>query len=123
MADATLPLTHYLPWDGDEQKAVCGTSVKGDTTLHSLNPTCAICAAALAAEDDKVDAAVEWTILPLDAAEADALAPETPMSPVGASLFALGVSLNRSYATILREADAVAFGPRETQLVLKGIRR
>ena len=117
MAPTTLPLTHYWPWDGDEQKAVCGTVISGVTTPHSLNPTCAVCAAALAAADDKIDAAVEWTLLPLDAAEADA------MSPVGAQLFALGVSLNRDYAASLRRAKATAFGPAETQLTLKGVRR
>lgn len=117
MAPTTLPLTHYWPWDGDEQKAVCGTPMRGDTAHHSLNPTCAVCAAALAAADDKVDEAVEWTILPLDAAEA------ADMSPVGAALFALGVSLNRDYAARLRQAEAVAFPPAEKQLVLKGVRR
>jgi len=103
--------------DGDEQKAVCGTPMHGDTARHSLNPTCAVCAAALAAADDKIDEAVEWRLLPLDAAEADA------MTPVGAELFALGVSLNRHYADVLRGAEAIAFGPAELQLLLKGIRR
>jgi len=117
MAPTTLPLTHYWPWDGDEQRAVCGTSLQGDPTRHSLNPTCAVCAAALAAADDKIDAAVEWALLPLDAAEAE------DMSPVGAALFALGVSLNRDYAARLRQAEAVAFPTSEVQLVLKGVRR
>jgi len=117
MAPTTLPLTHYWPWDGDEQKAACGTPMAGDSARHSLNPTCAVCAAALAAADDKIDETVEWALLPLDAAEADA------MSPVGAALFALGVSLNRDYAARLRQAEAVAFPASEVQLVLKGVRR
>jgi len=117
MAPTTLALTHYFPWDGDEEKAVCGTPMRGDTARHSLNPTCAVCAAALAAADDKIDETVAFTLLPLDAAEA------ADMSPVGAALFALGVSLNRDYAARLRQAEAVAFPSTEVQLVLKGVRR
>lgn len=51
MAAQTLPLTHYWPWDGDEQKAVCGASMSAIGARHSLLPTCPVCAAAQDATD------------------------------------------------------------------------
>ena len=117
MAPTTLPLTHYWPWDGDEQKAVCGTPMHGDTTRHSLNPTCAVCAAALAAADDRIDEAVELTLLPLDAAEA------ADMSPVGADALRAG----RILEPPLRRRPPRGRGARlragGSQLMLKGVRR
>lgn len=89
MAPTTLALTHYFPWDGDEQKAVCGASVRDAARQHRLEPTCSICAAHLEQADEAIDAAIELTALPLDAAEADALTPRRPMSALGEELFAL----------------------------------
>jgi hypothetical protein len=54
MADLTLPLTHYWPWDGDEQRAVCGVSLRTLTTPHSLTPTCPDCQRVLAADAELV---------------------------------------------------------------------
>lgn len=70
MLTTSLPDTHYWPHDGDEQHAVCGTPMRDDARRHSLQPTCAVCAAYLATLDDAIDAAVEAMPWPLDADEA-----------------------------------------------------
>jgi len=59
MAPTTLPLTHYWPWDGDEQKAVCGVSLRTLTTPHSLNPTCPECQRVLAADAELVETTIK----------------------------------------------------------------
>jgi hypothetical protein len=103
MAPNTLALTHYWPWEGDDEPgdvgyAVCGAPM-GDVRRHSVTPTCAACAAHLAAEDycaDLVDALAAGTAPPLVAEAAAAPHQRTlPMSPFGADIFALGVTLNR----------------------------
>lgn len=77
MADHTLALTHYWPWTGDEQRAVCGAFMHDDARRHSLEPTCPVCAARLAEADATLDATVTLEGMPLDAEEAAAL-PQPP---------------------------------------------
>ena len=101
MLDPTLPHTHYWPWDGDEQRAVCGAPMREDATRHSLTPSCPACAAFMTADDDAVDAAVETTTPPLDAADADQIT-DRLKSDLGAALFAFAVGLNRATAAKLR---------------------
>jgi hypothetical protein len=100
--------THYLPWDATDDFAYCGVYVS-DARYHSPQPTCAACAAKLAAEC-AIDAAIDEMPWPLDADEAravldpvlnagvpDAVQRETArvMSLVGATLFAFGVTLTK----------------------------
>lgn len=99
----TNNLTHYAPADQPHDFAYCGVYLS-ETRYHSPQPTCPDCARKLA-EDDALDAAIEETPFPLDADEA-ALALEREatdtMSPLGAQLFTLAVTLNRIYAAQLR---------------------
>lgn len=71
---------------GDVGYAVCGAPM-GDIRRHSTSPTCAACAAHLAAEDycaDLVDALAEGTAPPLVAEAAAPRQAALPMSPLGA---------------------------------------
>jgi hypothetical protein len=102
MLDATV--THFFPWD-DTDETACGRAMHA-VDWHSAQPTCAACAAALAAED-ALDAAIAATPLPLDADEArteldpvlNAGAPA--MSPAGAALFDLARVLAACYRLTL----------------------
>jgi hypothetical protein len=114
MSTASLPLTHYWPWDadaepGEEGPAACGAPM-ADARQHSAYPSCPACAAHLAAEDycmALVDALAEGTAPPLVAEATAAPAQRTlPLSPLGAELFALAVKLNRL------QAQTVAKGSR-----------
>jgi len=99
------PVSHHFPWDEAEDVAFCGRRQQ-DGDVHSPSPTCPICRARLEAED-ALDDAIAQTPLPLDADEAAAILDpvlnagvpvRAPLSPFGASLFALAVALNRTYA-------------------------
>jgi hypothetical protein len=104
MLDPTV--THYFPWD-DTDETACGRAMHA-ADWQSAAPTCARCAAALAAED-ALEALVELTALPLDADEArtelDPLlnAGAPAMSPLGAELFALARTLTACYTLTLTD--------------------
>jgi len=96
-------VTHYAPHDQDHDFALCGVYVDQDK-YHSPQPTCPDCARKLA-DEEALKQAIEETPWPLDADEA-ALALEREaadrMSPLGAQVFALAVTLNKVYAAQLR---------------------
>jgi len=98
-------VTHYAPWPTEPDNfSLCGVYVDQDK-YHSPQPTCPDCARKLA-EDEALEQAIDETPWPLDADEAATeLEREATnrMSPLGAQLFNLAVTLNKVYAAQLRK--------------------
>lgn len=89
------PLTHYFPWN-ESEFAFCGFRISA-ADIHSGEPTCPVCRAHL-----ELERLIDEEQVPLDAEEADreldpllnaGLPVRTPMSPLGAELFALANTL------------------------------
>lgn len=117
-------ITHYLPWDATEDFAYCGIYVS-DARYHSPSPTCAACAAKLAAEC-AIDAEIErgWACTMADDATRIDLDPVLNAGvPAERDVFSIAAGLTRRLAQIdTIDTDQFALGRlvREAQVAIKG---
>ncbi len=94
-------LTHY--WPNDDDAAACGAAP--DDRALSAAPTCAVCAAALEADDAMNGREAEAALLPFTDDDARYAGVPVAASPAG-DVVAYATHLTRTYAALAVRANA-----------------